>query len=228
MLINQHTNQIAQSVCERILTLASQAIAQRGQFKFVLAGGQTPEKVYSLLAKSDAQWSKWFIYHGDERTLPVDHADRNSVMATNAWLNHVAIPTSQIFDIPTELGTKESATIYQEIIKNALPFDLVLLGMGEDGHIASLFPAEEHDETALVHEIYHSPKPPSERVTLSAKALSNTQTLLFLITGINKKDAFTRWQKGEKLPVSTVSAIETLDVYLDSVIVDSSTPQSIL
>jgi len=66
------------------------------------------------------------------------------------------------------------------------------------------------------------------RVTLSAKALSNTQTLLFLITGINKKEAFTRWQNGEKLPVSTVSAIETLDVYLDSVIVDSSTPEPIL
>lgn len=220
MLIIQSTDQIAQIVSERILSLASQAIEQRGQFKFVLAGGTTPEKVYSLLAKSDAQWSKWFIYHGDERVLPVDHTDRNSVMATNAWLNHVAIPTSQIYDIPTELGTKESAESYQEIVKNAMPFDLVLLGMGEDGHIASLFPAEVHDETALVHEIYHSPKPPSERVTLSAKALSNTQTLLFLITGINKKDAFTRWQNGEKLPVATVSAIETLDVYLDNVIVD--------
>lgn len=155
MLINQHTNQIAQTVCERILTLASQAIEQRGQFKFVLAGGQTPEKVYSLLAKSDAQWSKWFIYHGDERVLPVNHTDRNSVMAANAWLNHVTIPTSQIFDMPTELGTKESADAYREIIKNALPFDLVLLGMGEDGHIASLFPAEVHDETDLVLSLIH-------------------------------------------------------------------------
>lgn len=220
MLISQPADQIAQSVCERILTLATQAIAQRGQFKFVLAGGKTPEKVYSLLAKSDAQWSKWFIYHGDERVLPLDHADRNSLMAANAWLHHVAIPASQIFDIPTELGTKESAIMYREIIKNAMPFDLVLLGMGEDGHIASLFPERLHDETALVHEIYHSPKAPSERVTLSTKALSNTQTLLFLITGKNKKEAYSRWQAGEKLPVATVSSIETLDVYLDCVIID--------
>ena len=110
--------------------------------------------------------------------------------------------------------------ISEEIIKNAMPFDLVLLGMGEDGHIASLFPEQLHDETALVHEIYHSPKAPSERVTLSTKALSNTQTLLFLITGKNKKEAYSRWQAGEKLPVATVSSIETLDVYLDCVIID--------
>ena len=220
MLISQSIEQITHAVCERILTLAAQAIHERGQFKLVLAGGKTPEKVYSLLAKSDADWSKWFIYHGDERTLPVDHADRNSVMAANAWLNHVAIPASHIFDIPTELGTKDSATTYRDIIKDAMPFDLVLLGMGEDGHIASLFPGASHDETELVHEIYHSPKPPAERITLSANALSATHTLLFLITGENKKEAFTRWQAGEKLPVATVSAMDTLDVYVDSVIVD--------
>ncbi len=220
MLISQPANQLAQTVCERILTLADQAIAQRGQFKIVLAGGKTPEKVYSLLAKRDAQWSKWFIYHGDERVLPVNHVDRNSVMAANAWLHHVAIPSSHIFDIPTELGTQASAIAYREIIKNAMPFDLVLLGMGEDGHIASLFPEQSHDESELVHEIYHSPKLPSERVTLSANALSATQTLLFLITGENKKDAYLRWQAGEKLPVATVRAIDTLDIYLDRVIID--------
>jgi 6-phosphogluconolactonase len=221
MLINQSIEEITHVVCERILTLAAQAIHERGQFKLVLAGGKTPEKVYSLLAKSDADWSKWVIYHGDERTLPVDHTDRNSVMAANAWLNHVAIPKSQIFDMPTELGTKESARLYREVIKNAMPFDLVLLGMGEDGHIASLFPDVLHDESELIHEIYHSPKPPAERITLSANTLSATHTLLFLITGENKKEAFTRWQAGEKLPVATVSAIDTLDVYLDNSILEA-------
>lgn len=217
MLISHSIEHLAPLVCERILTLASQAIEKNGHFKLVLAGGTTPEKVYSLLAKSDAQWSKWFIYHGDERVLPVDHTDRNSVMAANAWLKHVPIPRSQIFDIPTELGTKESAKQYREIIEQAMPFDLVLLGMGEDGHIASLFPNQLHDTAELVHEIYDSPKPPAQRITLSAKALSQTHTLLFLITGINKKEAYTRWQAGEMLPVGTVSALDTLDVYLDEV-----------
>ena len=217
MLISHSIEHLAPLVCERILTLASQAIEKNGHFKLVLAGGTTPEKVYSLLAKSDAQWSKWFIYHGDERVLPVDHTDRNSVMAANAWLKHVPIPRSQIFDMPTELGTKESAKQYREIIEQAMPFDLVLLGMGEDGHIASLFPNQLHDESELVHEIYDSPKPPAQRITLSAKALSQTHTLLFLITGINKKEAYTRWQAGEMLPVTAVSALDTLDVYLDEV-----------
>lgn len=207
---------IAQEVCERILELAKEAIAERGQFKFVLAGGTTPEKVYRLLAKSEADWSKWFIYHGDERVLPVDHADRNSVMAANAFLNEVAIPKNQIFDMPTELGTEESAAAYRPIVQAAMPFDLVLLGMGEDGHTASLFPHHAQDEIDdVIHSIYFSPKPPAERITMSAKALSNTDNLYFLITGANKRDALKQWKGGEDLPVSTVNAKKNLVVFLD-------------
>lgn len=206
---------IAQEVCERILGLASDAIEKRGQFKFVLAGGTTPEKVYRLLAKSNADWSKWFIYHGDERVLPIDHADRNSVMAANAFLNEVAIPKAQIFDMATELGTEESAALYRPIVQAALPFDLVLLGMGEDGHTASLFPAHVHDENDVVHTVYNSPKPPPERITISAKALSDTENLYFLITGANKRDALKQWHDGENLPVATLNAHKNLIVFLD-------------
>ncbi len=206
---------IAQEVCRRILELAQDAIAERGQFKFVLAGGTTPEKVYRLLAKSDADWSKWFIYHGDERCLPIDHADRNSVMTAKAFLNEVAIPKNQIFDMPTELGTEESAAAYRPIVQAAMPFDFVLLGMGEDGHTASLFPGHVHDENDVIHCVYNSPKPPSERITMSVKALSNTENLFFLITGANKRDALKQWKEGESLPVSTVNAKKSLVVFLD-------------
>jgi 6-phosphogluconolactonase len=207
---------IAQEVCARILDVANEAILARGQFKFVLAGGTTPEKVYRLLAKSTADWSKWFIYHGDERCLPIDHADRNSVMAANAFLNAVTIPKNQIFDMPTELGTQESAAAYRPIVENAMPFDLVLLGMGEDGHTASLFPEHSHDENDVVHSIYNSPKPPPERITMSAKALSNTDNLYFLITGANKRDALKQWKESVNLPISTVNAKKNLIVFLDA------------
>ena len=206
---------IAQEVCERILELASNAIEKRGQFKFVLAGGTTPEKVYRLLAKSEVNWSKWFIYHGDERCLPIDHADRNSMMVANAFLNTVAIPKNQIFDMPTELGTEQSAAAYRPIIESAMPFDLVLLGMGEDGHTASLFPGHIHDENDVVHAIYNSPKPPAERITMSAKALSNTENLYFLITGANKCEAMKQWRDGGDLPVASVSALQNLVIFLD-------------
>ena len=212
---------IAQTVCERILALAKDAIAEREQFKFVLAGGKTPEKVYRLLAKSDADWSKWFIYHGDERVLPVEDLHRNSVMAAKAFLNAVAIPKTQIFDIPTECGTEESAAAYRPIVENAMPFDLVLLGMGEDGHVASLFPDHIHAENDVVYSIYNSPKPPSERITLSAKALSNTQDLFFLIQGVNKRAALKRWRDGEDLPVATVNALQNLVVFFDNAAADA-------
>jgi 6-phosphogluconolactonase len=200
--------------------LAQEAITERGQFKFVLAGGKTPERMYRLLAKSNSDWSKWFIYHGDERVLPVDDENRNSVMAANAFLNTVAIPRNQIFDIPTELGVEESAAAYCSIVQAAMPFDLVLLGMGEDGHTASLFPSHVHNENDVVHSIYNSPKPPSERVTLSAKALSNTQNLFFLIEGTNKRDAIKQWREGEDLPVVSISALQNLVVFFDKAAVD--------
>ncbi|MFI3180033.1 MAG: 6-phosphogluconolactonase [Methylococcales bacterium] len=213
---------IEQAVCKRILVLAKDAIAARGQFKLVLAGGKTPERMYRLLATSDVDWSKWFIYHGDERVLSVDHVDRNSVMAANAFLNDVPIPKAHIFDIPTELGIEESAAAYRLIVEAAMPFDLVLLGMGEDGHTASLFPNHVHDDEIddLIHTVYNAPKSPSERVTLSAKALSNTHCCFFLIEGVNKRDAIKQWRAGGNLPVASIRALQNLVVFIDKTAVD--------
>src|SRR4051812_21708195 len=100
---------INQATTQRILDAAKEAIAKYGTFLIVLAGGSTPKSVYEQLAKADADWSKWYIYYNDDRCLPVDHPERNSLMAAKAWLDHVAIPKSQIFDIPTELGPIEGA-----------------------------------------------------------------------------------------------------------------------
>ena len=208
-------DQVAQAAYQQIISAAEQAIAEHGVFKLVLAGGSTPEKVYRLLAKADADWSHWYIYYGDERCLPPDHADRNSLMATSAFLEKVAIPFSQIFTIPAELGAEKAAKKYQQVVANALPFDMVLLGMGEDGHTASLFPGHKNQENELAHAVYNSPKPPPERVSISAKALSDTQQLIFLITGANKQDAVKNWRSGHDLPVATIIPKNTIDIYID-------------
>ena len=218
--INWHrfdtADSVATAVYQHIMIAAQQAIAERGAFKLVLAGGTTPEKVYRLLADTQADWANWHIYYGDERCLPTDHADRNSVMAEQAFLNKVAIPREQIFTIPTESDPETAAKDYQAIVANALPFDMVLLGMGEDGHTASLFPNHHHNENELAHAVYNSPKPPPERVSLSAKALSNTQQLLFLITGANKQEAVQAWRAGAYLPVATIVPKNPIDIYIDS------------
>jgi 6-phosphogluconolactonase len=207
---------VAKAACRQILDAAESAISDRGKFKLVLAGGSTPEKVYRLLAESDADWSNWAIYYGDERCLPVDHQDRNSLMASRVLLDKVAIPASQIFTMPAELGPEVAADRYKLAVSKAGTFDMVLLGMGEDGHTASLFPGHQHQQDELVHAVYNSPKPPPERVSISVKALSNTHELIFLITGANKQEAVQLWRSGSDLPVASIVPENPIDIYIDS------------
>lgn len=212
----ENADQVAESAYRQILDAAARALAERGRFKLVLAGGSTPEKVYRLLAKADTDWSKWHIYYGDERCLPANHSDRNSVMAKQAFLSQVAIPQDQIHTIPAELGPETGAEHYRRAVAEALPFDMVLLGMGEDGHTASLFPGHTHPKNELAHAVYNSPKPPPERVTVSARALSDTHELIFLITGKSKQEAVRGWRQGQDLPVGTITSENPVDIYIDS------------
>ncbi len=201
---------VAKDACQRIIEAAEQAIAQRGAFKIVLAGGTTPEATYRELAQQESDWSKWHIYIGDERCLPADDAERNSVMAARSLTDHVAIPENQIYLIHAEKGAELAAMAYAKIVESALPFDMVLLGMGEDGHTASLFPDHEHDAAELTHAVHNAPKPPSDRISLSASALSNTAELLMLITGAGKKEPLAHWRAGEMLPIATINAKNSL------------------
>ncbi len=207
---------VAEAACRQILNAAESAISERGKFKLVLAGGSTLEKVYRLLAESNADWANWFIYYGDERCLPADHQDRNSLMASRVFLDKVAIPAHQIFTIPAELGPEQAAESYRLSVAEAAAFDMVLLGMGEDGHTASLFPGHQHRQDELAHAVYNSPKPPPERVSISAKALSNTRELIFLITGANKQEAVKLWRSGHDLPVATIVPENPIDIYIDN------------
>ncbi|MGR9117234.1 MAG: 6-phosphogluconolactonase [Gammaproteobacteria bacterium] len=209
-------DEIATEACRFILAEAETAIAERGEFKLVLAGGTTPEKVYQLLAQSSADWSNWHIYFGDERCLPDDHQDRNSVMASRALLDKVAIPAGQVHIMPTELGPEAAAEAYRKAVASAGSFDLALLGMGEDGHTASLFPGHVHREDESVHAVYDSPKPPPERISLSAKTLSASRRVLFLVTGAGKHDAVTQWRQGADLPVARIQCAQGVDVYIDT------------
>ncbi len=206
---------VAYEACQKILTSAQQAIDKKGFFSLVLAGGSTPKQTYRLLAKTDSDWAHWQIYYGDERCLPENDADRNSVMAAQAWLDPVQMSSNQIHPIPAHLGAKTAAHRYTNIIKKALPFDMVLLGMGEDGHTASLFPGHSHSQDELVHAVFNAPKPPPDRVSLSVTALSNTHELLFIITGASKREAVTAWRHGDNLPIAQIQPKRGATVLID-------------
>jgi len=208
-------NAVAAAAVALILSAADAAIAARGEFRLVLAGGSTPDKTYRQLAASTADWTRWQIYFGDERCLPATDPERNSQRAAVAWLDLVAIPPGNVHPIPVELGAPAAAQLYAPLVAAARPFDLVLLGMGEDGHTASLFPGQVHPAGEQVHAVSNAPKPPPERVSLSRKALSDSRDVLILVTGAGKQPAVRRWLVGEDLPISHITARDRLRVLID-------------
>jgi 6-phosphogluconolactonase len=220
----QSTTELEQTLVAKILWSAQQSIDIRGSFHIVLAGGSTPKKIYEALRNAKADWTAWHIYYGDERCLPVDHVDRNSHMAATGWLNHVAIPAQQIHPIPTEEEVKIAAAKYAQIVKNIEFFDLVLLGLGEDGHTASLFPNHDPGDSEYAPDtmiIMDAPKPPPQRISLSARRLSKTHQLFFIITGINKSHAVKDWRSGVYIPATTVTPENGVDIYIESALVET-------
>jgi len=203
----------------RILDAAARAIRQRGRFLIVLAGGNTPRCIYRTLRAADTDWSRWHLYFGDERCLPAGDAERNSRMAADAWLNHVPIPQDLVHAIPAELGASSAALVYTKTLRSVGDFDLVLLGLGEDGHTASLFPGHDWGVAANAPDalaVFNAPKPPPQRVSLSAARLSRTRELLFLVAGESKRDALRQWHMAADIPASAVHPQTGVDVLVES------------
>ena len=207
------------ALADALCAEAGAAIAARGVFHLVLAGGSTPRALYRALADRNAGDARWQVWYGDERRLPADHPERNSVMAEAAWLAASRIPPENRRPIPAELGAAEAAARYAGWLKDVADFDVVLLGMGEDGHTASLFP--DHNWGGAqgspdVLAVYAAPKPPPERVSLSAMRLGRSRRVWFVITGSGKREALTRWKNGETLPVSAVRGKLDTVAWLDA------------
>jgi 6-phosphogluconolactonase len=212
------TSSLETQAAKAIELASQQALQQRKAFHLVLAGGNTPRRVYELLRNITTDWSKWHIYFGDERCLPLDHPERNSQMAELAWLNFVSIPAAQIHIIPAEQGAIIAANIYANTIATLSQFDLVMLGLGEDGHTASLFP--DHDwgnypAAPATLAISDAPKPPPQRVSLSAQRLSQTQQLIFLVTGNTKKQAVINWHNEKNIPAAAITPSCGVDIYIE-------------
>lgn len=201
------------AVAQRIQQLASEAIAERDAFHLVLTGGNTPKSCYQQLCRLALDWRQVYIYYGDERCVPVGDAQRNDLMAQCSLLQHVPVPAEQVFSMPAELGAEAGAAAYAETIRGR-QFDLVLLGMGEDGHIASLFPGQAQlaSEQPTV-AVLNSPKPPPERVSLGLSVINEARNKLFLLAGEGKRQALGQLLQGVDLPAARVAEAEW---YMDS------------
>ncbi len=210
-----------------ILDAAMLAIQKRGAFHLVISGGETPRKIYQQLRTVQTDWSKWHVYFSDERCLPKTDKNRNSRMAGNAWLDHVPIPEDQIHIIPTEIGAPQAALRYAATLSAVKMFDLVLLGLGEDGHTASLFPNHEwgdKPDSPDTLAVIDAPKPPPHRVSLSATRLSRSRGVLFLVAGESKRSAVTEWRNGKRIPAYAIVPLAGVDILIES---DLMTPQTI-
>lgn len=202
-----------------ILSGAARALREHGRFVIVLAGGQTPRATYRALRGARTDWSAWHVYFGDERCVAPDDPARNSRMATQAWLGSVPIPAHQVHAIAGELGALEAARAYAETLRAIGDFDLVLLGLGEDGHTASLFPRHPWGTTPGGPDtlaVLDAPKPPPQRVSLSAARLSRARQVLFLVAGESKRQAVSEWRAGNDIPARSIMPAAGVDVLVES------------
>jgi 6-phosphogluconolactonase len=187
------------ATAEEVARAAAQQIADAlsgGARSLVLAGGTTPRRCYEILAGLEVEWGRVAVLFGDERCVAPDHPDSNYRMAREALLGRVAPAT--VYRMPAELGPEEGAKAYARVVESVAPLDFVLLGVGEDGHVASLFPGHPLlKATGLTAGIRDSPKPPPQRVTLTLAAIRAARQVWILATGSGKADAVARARRAE-------------------------------
>ena len=211
---------VAAEAADRVTEAAQRAIAERGKFSIALSGGSTPKALYALLTaepyRSRIDWSKVHVLFGDERAVPPDHKDSNYKMADEALLSKVPIPKDQVHRMKGELGERadEAAKEYGLMLKSQFPdgLDVVLLGMGGDGHTASIFPhtpaVSEKEHRVLGYFAENSSTGKSWRITMTAPFINRAREILVLLAGADKAARLSEVLEGpedpERLPIQLI------------------------
>ena len=207
---------LSRAAAEYICDLAEESVQQQGGFSIALAGGHTPKSLYENLARHPIEarmpWPKIHVFWGDERCVPPDHPDSNYRMASFALISQVPIPPQNVHRIPVDKGSPEQAAEgYEKVLREFFghsiegnaperpsagnrqftPLDLILLGIGKDGHTASLFPGdallEEKDRWVASVGIPRG-SPPVPRVTMTLPMINRARRVMFLASGVEKRD----------------------------------------
>jgi len=209
-------NALFRAATERIASILAAKLQEKERATLVLTGGNTPRPAYELLSKPPfserVDWNRVHFFRGDERCVPPDSPESNFGMAWSALISKVNAPPAHIHRIAGELEDAEkAASLYEAEIRSILPgdgvpsFDLVLLGMGEDGHTASLFPGTQWDEERLV-VTNHVPQSGARRISMTPRLLNEAKAIILLTAGSNKAKALARAQ-GDPASDSPVSRI---------------------
>lgn len=225
-LIFTDTEELSLAAAGLFVELAHKSLGENGRFIVALSGGSTPGRMFEFLAgepfRSAIPWDRTLVFWGDERAVPPDHGQSNYKLANEALLSRVPIPETNIFRIRGELGPDKAAEDMRRDMVNVFGdkdtprFDLVLQGMGADGHTASLFPGTDAlDADDWVVPVLDPPADPKvDRVTLTFPVLNNARTALFLATGKNKQSLIAEIMNdpsaAERYPVARVEAQETI------------------
>lgn len=187
---------LAVAIGERVSARLASIQAEGRRPSLALTGGSIAIAAYEQLGGKTVDWTDVDFYWGDERFVPQGHADRNDQQARDSFLTRLGVPEERIHAMPAhgcDLSLAEAADSYATVLPE-VPFDLVLLGLGPDGHVASLFPgfAQLHETQRRVVEVFGSPKPPPVRISLTFLALNHADSVWFIVSGEGKADAVSR------------------------------------
>ena len=232
VLVFETSEQLAQAAAERFVECALEFHAELDRFSVALAGGNTPRRVYELLAterfKTRVEWPRVHLFFGDERCVPPEHPDSNYLMAYETLISKVPIPAKNVHRIIGEGNANENARVYENQLRTFFAglswprFDLVLLGMGEDGHTASLFPnSSALKESARWAVSTKNEASGQDRITLTAPVFNHARQIMFLVAGKKKaqrlKEVLRRQPGSEQLPVQAISPNDgTLEWLIDA------------
>lgn len=208
--IFKDTSYLSQRAAELFVDAAQEAVQKNGRFTVALTGGSSPKQLYQLLAKApfkdQVPWEQTFIFWGDERWVPLTDDRSNAKMAKELLLDKVPVPQEQIYPMWEDMEPEAYAQKYEQLLKDHFKdqppaFDLILLGMGDDGHTASLFPGTEVlQEQSRWVQAYYLESQAMHRITLTAPLINQAKRILFMTFGDNKAPALHEVLEGENNP----------------------------
>jgi 6-phosphogluconolactonase len=222
--------QLAMAAAERFVEYEYPFHGEQERFCLALAGGNTPRRVYELLASEQfahrVEWPQVHLFFGDERCVPPDHPDSNYAMVYQALISKVSIPAKNVHRIIGEHNPREGATLYEDQLRAFFAgaswpgFDLVLLGMGEDGHTASLFPGSDAlNERSKWVVTAKAPASAQDRITLTVPVFNHAARVIFLVTGSGKAERLAQVLRSpgpDPLPAQAIQPIAgSLEWFVD-------------